>query len=72
MKVVDGVLGACANDIDSHDCPVVGEEKIKEVEGLVKDEGVELGEEAWVGGRVVLVETWRPIGEWVVVAEREL
>ena len=36
----------CANDGDSHDCPVVGEEKIKEVEGLVKDEGVELGEEA--------------------------
>lgn len=60
----------------SHDCPRVGEEKIREVERGVEEAGVRLSGEGemggWIGGRVVLVDTTRPIGEWVPIAEREL
>lgn len=59
---------------NSHDCPVVGEEGLKEVEALLRERGVggEEGVGGWEGGRVVLVDTSRPIGEWVPVAERVL
>lgn len=59
-----------------HDCAVVGGERMGEVEGWVRGCGVSLvgeGESGgWTGGRVVLVDTSRPIGEWVAIAEREL
>jgi 2',3'-cyclic-nucleotide 3'-phosphodiesterase len=42
----------------------------------VKEAGVELkgvGESGgWVGGRVVLVDTSKPINQWVPIAERVL
>ncbi|OAG12565.1 2',3'-cyclic-nucleotide 3'-phosphodiesterase-like protein [Paraphaeosphaeria sporulosa] len=67
-----------------HDCPVVEKEKLREVEAWVGVEGVKLHEGrggegegegemgGWTGGRVVLVDTSRPIGEWVPIAERVL
>ncbi|KAL5431277.1 hypothetical protein PMIN05_009628 [Paraphaeosphaeria minitans] len=69
-----------------HECVVVEAEKLRELEAWVRAEGVELdggkgGERerereremgGWTGGRVVLVDTSRPIGEWVPIAEREL
>lgn len=51
------------------------EVKTKLYDGLkkeVEDAGVRFGETAWVGGRVVLVDCWRPIEEWKVLAEVEL
>lgn len=45
---------------------------MKEVEKLLEGNGVKLGEDMWNGGRVVLVETFKPIEEWVVIAERKL
>ena len=60
----------------SHDCAKVGVEKIREVEGIAGELGVRLDGEGemggWVGGRVVLVQTDRPVGEWVPIAERVL
>lgn len=60
----------------SHDCEVVGETKIREVEAMVRDAGINLEGEGrlggWEGGRVVLVETEKPIKEWEVIAERTL
>lgn len=49
---------------------------IAEIEKLVQDAGVRLDGEGelgdWVGGRVVLVQTDRAIGDWVPIAERTL
>ncbi|KAF1970306.1 2',3'-cyclic-nucleotide 3'-phosphodiesterase [Bimuria novae-zelandiae CBS 107.79] len=59
-----------------HDRPKVEEERIREVERVVEEAGVNLDGEGemggWRGGRVVLVETSKPIEEWVPIAEREL
>lgn len=38
----------------------------------VDDAGVKFGETVWEGGRVVVVDCWRPIEEWKVLAEVEL
>lgn len=63
---------------DSHDCPQVPNEEMAKIEKLVKDAGVVLDGDSdaelsgWVGGRVVLVPTDRPIIEWNAIAEREL
>jgi 2',3'-cyclic-nucleotide 3'-phosphodiesterase len=49
---------------------------IAEIETLVQDAGLRLDGEGelggWVGGRVVLVQTDKAIGEWVTIAERIL
>lgn len=59
-----------------HDCPVVGAEGLRGVQELVQKAGVTLGVSGdlagWVGGRVVLVPTDRPIDQWIPVAEREM
>lgn len=61
-----------------HDCAVVSGQELDEVAAMVDGEGVDISGEGkgemggWEGGRVVLVETWKAIGEWVVVAERTL
>jgi 2',3'-cyclic-nucleotide 3'-phosphodiesterase len=59
-----------------HDCPPVDEGELSEVEQLVKKAGVsivgqgELG--GWIGGRVVLVPTDKPIDQWIPLAKRDL
>lgn len=62
--------------MSSHDCPKVDEKGIAEVEEMVRDAGVKLEGEgemgSWIGGRVVLVPTDRPIKEWTPIAERTL
>jgi 2',3'-cyclic-nucleotide 3'-phosphodiesterase len=58
-----------------HDCPVVDAEGLSGVRELVQKAGVSLGGSGelagWVGGRVVLVPTDKPINQWVPVAERQ-
>ncbi|TGZ78828.1 2, 3 cyclic phosphodiesterase [Ascodesmis nigricans] len=49
------------------------EEKLGEVVRMeVEDAGVKEGKGAWKGGRVVVVDCWREIKEWRVLAEVEL
>ena len=63
-------------ECDSHDCPKINEVAIQEIKLLVKEAGVglegvgKLG--GWIGGRVVLVDTSKPIHQWVPIAERTL
>lgn len=59
-----------------HDCPKIEQERIKEVEKLLEQSGVRLDGQGklgcWTGGMVVLVDTSKPIKEWVPLAERAL
>ncbi|KAF2833159.1 2',3'-cyclic-nucleotide 3'-phosphodiesterase [Ophiobolus disseminans] len=59
-----------------HDCPKIDPEGISEVGGFVQQAGITLGEgglmNGWTGGKVVLVQTDKPIDQWTVVAERRL
>jgi 2',3'-cyclic-nucleotide 3'-phosphodiesterase len=52
----------------------VEEKGIGEVEKLLQNAGLKLSGNGelggWVGGRVVLVQTDKAIGEWVPIAER--
>jgi 2',3'-cyclic-nucleotide 3'-phosphodiesterase len=54
----------------------VSEAELKEVEGLVRETGINLDGEGelggWTGGRVVLVPTYSEIKDWVPVAEKNL
>jgi 2',3'-cyclic-nucleotide 3'-phosphodiesterase len=63
-------------ECDSHDCPKIDAKAIQEIKLLVKEAGVGLDGEGklggWVGGRVVLVDTSKPINQWVPIAERTL
>jgi len=63
-------------ECDSHDCPKIDVEAIQEIKLLVKEAGVDLDGVGklggWVGGRVVLVDTSKPIDQWVPIAERTL
>jgi 2',3'-cyclic-nucleotide 3'-phosphodiesterase len=65
-----------AKPCPSHDCPKVPQEDINQVESYVLETGVNLDGEGklggWVGGRVVLVPTDRPIKEWAPIAEKTL
>ncbi|KAI5820085.1 2',3'-cyclic-nucleotide 3'-phosphodiesterase [Pyronema omphalodes] len=38
----------------------------------VEKEGVEMGKCAWKGGRIVLVDTWRKLEDWKVIASRDI
>lgn len=71
----EGSDGMCA-EFCSHDCPKVDEKGLAEIEKFVRNAGVNLEGEGelggWVGGRVVLVPTDKPIKEWAPIAEREL
>ncbi|KAF1911704.1 2',3'-cyclic-nucleotide 3'-phosphodiesterase [Ampelomyces quisqualis] len=59
-----------------HDCPVIDAEGLDRVEELVRKPGVILGESGelagWIGGRVILVPTDKPIDQWSPVADREI
>ncbi|KAF2869799.1 2',3'-cyclic-nucleotide 3'-phosphodiesteras-like protein [Massariosphaeria phaeospora] len=59
-----------------HDCPRVDDDEIAKIEQLVQEAGVSLAGEGelggWVGGRVVLVPTDRPIKEWAPLTEKKL
>lgn len=65
-----------ADEMHSHDCPKIEQERIKEVEKLLEQSGVRLDGQGklgcWTGGMVVLVDTSKPIKEWVPLAERAL
>lgn len=50
----------------------VEREVLGEVRRIAGEAGVLREETAWEGGKLVLVECWRPIEEWRVLAEREL
>lgn len=60
----------------SHDIPKVSEAELEKIAKSVYEAGAnlegkgELG--GWVGGKVVLVPTDRPIKDWAPIAEREL
>ncbi|KAF2735453.1 2, 3 cyclic phosphodiesterase [Polyplosphaeria fusca] len=59
-----------------HDCPPVSDKDVAEMEKMVAIVGVSLEGEgelgSWLGGRVVLVETDKPISAWAPIAERTL
>ncbi|KAL7275209.1 hypothetical protein RUND412_001857 [Rhizina undulata] len=42
------------------------------VEADIRDAGIELRKDGWVGGKIVLVSCSKPIEEWVTLAERDL
>lgn len=60
----------------SHDCPVVEGDEREEIENLALEVGIDLeGTDSlggWEGGRIVLVQTDRPIKDWEPIAERVL
>jgi 2',3'-cyclic-nucleotide 3'-phosphodiesterase len=56
----------------SHDCPAIDAKGLASVEMLeVQLEGSS-PMRGWVGGRVVLVPTDRPIDQWPPIAERTI
>jgi 2',3'-cyclic-nucleotide 3'-phosphodiesterase len=59
-----------------HDCPVVGAEEMSKVKDQVTKAGLSLVGEGnlggWIGGRVVLVPTDKPIDQWTPLAEIQL
>jgi 2',3'-cyclic-nucleotide 3'-phosphodiesterase len=63
-------------DHESHDCPQVNADGLAEVETLAKKLDIEFKGDGelggWTGGKVVLVPTDKPIGDWVPIAERVL
>lgn len=60
---------ACA-ERRSHDCPQVDEKELVAVDTLEVKLGGTGDMSGWVGGRVVLVPTDKPIDQWVPIAER--
>ncbi|KAI5791546.1 2',3'-cyclic-nucleotide 3'-phosphodiesterase [Pyronema domesticum] len=38
----------------------------------VEKEGIEMGQCAWKGGRIVVVDTWRKLEDWKVIASRDI
>lgn len=59
-----------------HDCPSVDAIGLAEIEKLADSAGVNLTGQSdlggWIGGRLVLIPTDKPIGQWSPIAEREL
>jgi 2',3'-cyclic-nucleotide 3'-phosphodiesterase len=58
-----------------HDCPQVDAEGLRQTEALVRQSGVTFGEGdlgGWVGGRVVLVPTDKPVDQWDPLVQRSL
>lgn len=54
----------------------VSDSEMKEIEGLVRETGINLDGEGglggWTGGRVVLVPTYNEIKDWAPIAEKKL
>jgi 2',3'-cyclic-nucleotide 3'-phosphodiesterase len=51
---------------------IVEKELLEQIRSIVEQDGVSLKNTAWTGGSLVVVECWRPIEEWAVIAERKL